>query len=177
EAHRANPQYTHRVISLTGKGVLGPRLEALGIPVDALGMQSIKDAPRTYARLERNLRAQRPDVLQCWMYYSDLLGGLAGRRLGIRHVLWGIRNSHFESGGTRLKKAVRRSCAIASRYLPWRIVCVADAALEVHAQAGYDRSRMQVIHNGYDLEAFSYSAAGRERLRAEMGISAGQIVV
>src|SRR3546814_9434642 len=86
------------------------------------------------------------------MYYADLLGGLAGRRLGIKRILWGIRNSHFESGGTRLKRAVRRICATASRHLPWRIVCVADSALEVHAQAGYDRQRMEVIHNGYDPE-------------------------
>lgn len=177
QSHAGNPLFEHRVISLTGKGVLGPRLEEAGIPVEALGMRSLRDAPRTYLRLERRLRAHRPDVLQCWMYYADLLGGLAGRRLGIRHVLWGIRNSHFESGGTRLKKAVRRTCALASRHLPWRIVCVADAALEVHAQAGYDRARMEVIHNGYDLQAFAHSPAGRERLRTELGLAPDHIVV
>ncbi|MDX3895627.1 glycosyltransferase family 4 protein [Pusillimonas sp.] len=177
EAHRGSPVFRHRVISLTSKGVLGPRLEAGGIAVTALGMRSLRDAPRTYARLERQLRAQRPDVLQCWMYYADLLGGLAGRRLGIRHILWGIRNSHFEAGGTRLKRAVRRTCAIASRHLPWRIVCVADSALEVHARAGYDRSRMEVIHNGYDPEAFTYSEPARNALRAELGIAPEDVVV
>jgi glycosyltransferase involved in cell wall biosynthesis len=170
EAHRDNPQYAHRVISLTSKGTLGPRLEAQGIAVTALGMKSLRDTPRTYMRLKRALQTHRPDVLQCWMYYADLLGGLAGRRLGIRRILWGIRNSHFESGGTRLKRVVRRSCAIASHYLPWRIVCVADSALEVHAQAGYDRKRMEVIHNGYDPETFMYSESGRRALRREWGI-------
>jgi len=177
EAHRGNPAYQHRVISLTGKGVLGPRLEAGGIEVSALGMRSLRDAPRTYARLERQLRAHRPDVLQCWMYYADLLGGLAGRRLGIRHVLWGIRNSHFEAGGTPLKRAVRRICALASRHLPWRIVCVADSALEVHARAGYDRARMEVIHNGYDPGAFTYSEAARNALRGDLGIAPEHLVV
>lgn len=177
EAHRDDPQYAHRVISLTSKGTLGARLEEQGIPVTALGMKSLWDAPRTYARLKRALRANRPDVLQCWMYYADLLGGLAGRRLGIRRILWGIRNSHFESGGTRLKRAVRRSCAIASRHLPWRIVCVADSALEVHARAGYDRTRMEVIHNGYDPDAFTYSDTGRRRLRRELGIPPDSLVI
>ncbi|MFW7343376.1 glycosyltransferase [Pollutimonas sp. H1-120] len=177
DAHRGNPQYAHRVISLTGKGTLGPQLEAQGIAVTALGMQSLRDTPRTYIRLKRALQAHRPDVLQCWMYYADLLGGLAGRRLGIKRILWGIRNSHFESGGTRLKRAVRRSCAIASRHLPWRIVCVADSALEVHARAGYDRSRMEVIHNGYDPETFTYSDTGRHRLRRELGIPPDSLVI
>lgn len=177
QAHHDSPLYQHRVISLTSKGVLGPRLEAEGIAVSALGMKSISDAPRTYSRLKRELQAQRPDILQCWMYYADLLGGLAGRRLGVKHILWGIRNSHFESGGTRLKRMVRRTCALASRHLPWRIVCVADSALEVHANAGYDRSRMQVIHNGYNPEAFIHSASGRQRLRQQLGIAPDTLVI
>src|SRR5690606_8960827 len=104
QAHHDSPLYQHRVISLTSKGVLGPRLEAEGFAVSALGMTSISDAPRTYSCLKREPQAQRLDILQCWMYYAGLLGGLAGRRLGIKHILWGIRNSHFESGGTRLKR-------------------------------------------------------------------------
>lgn len=177
QAHRNSPLYEHRVISLTSKGVLGPRLEGEGIAVCALGMRRLSDAPRTYSRLKRELQAQRPDVLQCWMYYADLLGGLAGRRLGIKPVLWGIRNSHFESGGTRLKRMVRRTCALASRHLPWRIVCVADSALEVHAGAGYDRSRMEVIHNGYDPDAFIHSETSRQRIRGELGISPDSLVI
>src|SRR3546814_12976600 len=58
EAHHDKPQYAHRVISLTGKGTLGPRLEEQGIAVTALGMKSLRDAPRTYTRLKRALRAQ-----------------------------------------------------------------------------------------------------------------------
>jgi len=177
ETHLDKPHFEHRVISLTSKGVLGPRLEERGVEVTALDMRSVTDAPRTYARLKRRLQADRPDVLQCWMYYADLLGGLAGRRLGIKGILWGIRNSHFESGGTPLKRAVRRTCALASRHLPWRIVCVADSALEVHAQAGYDRSRMEVIPNGYDLDAFQHSATGRRRLRHELGLAPDDLVI
>src|SRR5690606_36727443 len=81
-AHRDKPQYAHRVISLTSKGTLGPRLEAQGIAVTALGMQSLRDTPRTYARLKRALRSDRTAVLQSWIYNADLLAALAGRRLG-----------------------------------------------------------------------------------------------
>lgn len=177
DAHRNHPEYEHRVISLTGKGVLGPTLEASGIPVNTLGLRRLADAPRTYRRLVRLLRAHRPDVLQCWMYYADLLGGLAARRLGIRNVLWGIRNSHFESGGTRLKRAIRKVCAWGSHRLPTTVVCVADSALDVHARAGYDRSRMQVIHNGYNPADFTYSSTHRQQLRDALGIADHTLVI
>lgn len=177
EAHRDHPGFEHRVISLTSKGVLGPSLEASGIPVSTLGLRRLADAPRTYRRLVRLLRAHRPDVLQCWMYYADLLGGLAARRLGIPNVLWGIRNSHFESGGTRLKRMIRKVCAWGSHLLPDTIVCVADSALDVHARAGYDRSRMQVIHNGYDPGNFTYSSSHRKQLRDALAIDDDSLLI
>jgi glycosyltransferase involved in cell wall biosynthesis len=177
ESHCDHPGFEHRVISLTGKGVLGPALEESGIHVSTLGMRRLADAPRTYLRLIKLLRGHRPDVLQCWMYYADLLGGLAARRLGIRKVLWGIRNSHFESGGTRLKRTVRKVCAWGSHRLPSTIVCVADSALEVHALAGYDRSRMQVIHNGYDPGNFTYSSVHRSQMRDALAIGDDTIMI
>jgi len=176
-AHRDNPAYRHRVISLTTPGALAPRLEEMGVRVEALGMRTLLDAPRTGLRLRRILRRERPDVLQCWMYYADLLGGLAGRSLGMRRILWGIRNSHFESGGTRLKRAVRKTCALCSHVLPERIVCVADSARAVHAAAGYDASRMQVIHNGYDPAELVFSQKDRDRLRRQLGLGADDIAV
>lgn len=177
EAHKDNPDFEHRVISLTTKGVLGPGLEQMGVPVVALGMRSLTDAPNVYFRLVRALRGNATDVLQCWMYYADLLGGLAGRQLGLRKILWGIRNSHFESGGTRLKRLIRKVCAWMSHVLPSRIVCVADSALAVHVAAGYDSKRMQVIHNGYDPQAFQYNEAARHALRSEWKLPGDAIVV
>ncbi len=177
EAHQGRPEFEHRVISLTTKGVLGPGLEKMGVPVSALHMRSLFDAPKTYFRLVRALRRDKPDVLQCWMYYADLLGGFAGRRLGVKNILWGIRNSHFESGGTRLKRLIRKACAWCSHAVPTGIVCVAESALAVHAAAGYDRSRMQVIHNGYDPENFRHSEADRQALRGRLGIGEDTVVV
>ncbi|PLC53046.1 group 1 glycosyl transferase [Pollutimonas nitritireducens] len=177
EAHKNNPGFEHRVISLTTKGVLGPGLEKIGIPVTALGMRNIADAPSVYLRLVNALRADKPDVLQCWMYYADLLGGLAGRQLGMKTILWGIRNSHFESGGTRLKRLIRKTCAWLSHVVPSSIVCVAESARAVHEAAGYDNTRMQVIHNGYDPESFQYSDMARQSLRRELTVPDDAIVI
>src|SRR3546814_13796661 len=78
---------------------------------------------------------------------------------------------------TTLFRSVRKICALASHHLPWRIVCVAESAPEVHALAGYDRARMEVIHNGYDLNAFCYSDNGRHTLRRELNIPSDSLVI
>lgn len=177
EAHQSNPDFQHRVISLTTKGILGPSLESKGVQVKALGMRTPLDIVRVYFKLVSEIRSDIPDVVQCWMYYSDLLGGLAARRIGIKNILWGIRNSHFEAGGTRLKKTVRKICAFFSYYLPNKIICVANSALSVHVNAGYDYARMIVIHNGYDLNKFQMLMNKRKLIRTELGFNENNIVI
>lgn len=71
------------VVSLTGFGEIGSRIEALDIPVQALGMQpGALPTPTQFVRLVRLIRAWRPEVVHTWMYHADLLGGLAARWLG-----------------------------------------------------------------------------------------------
>lgn len=89
------------------------------------------------------------------MYHSDLVGGLAARVAGVRSVVWGIRHTTLEPG--KSKKAtilVARVCAMLSWKLPVRIVVCAQRAMAVHEDLGYDRTRMRLISNGYDLSKF-----------------------
>ena len=76
-------RFLPHVISLTTFGDIGPHLEALGIPVEAMGMKPGIVNPLTFYRLIRRLRAIRPDVVHTWMYHADLLGGLAARLAGV----------------------------------------------------------------------------------------------
>ncbi|HAN54901.1 MAG TPA: glycosyltransferase, partial [Betaproteobacteria bacterium] len=67
------------VISLTTLGELAPRIVALGIPVDAVGLKPGLPSPSGFLRLVRMLKRLNPDVVHTWMYHADLLGGLAAR--------------------------------------------------------------------------------------------------
>src|SRR5256885_13845974 len=65
------------LISLTTMGTLGERIKALGVEVRALGMRrGLQDAARLIT-LTRWLRAEKPDVIQTWMYHANLAGGVA----------------------------------------------------------------------------------------------------
>jgi glycosyltransferase involved in cell wall biosynthesis len=64
-----------------------------------------------------------------------------------------------------------RLCARLSRSVPRRIVVCAEHSAGVHAALGYDRRRMAVIENGYDLSRFRSGRDDRKRQRAELNIA------
>jgi glycosyltransferase involved in cell wall biosynthesis len=177
ESHLGDTKYQHRVISLTGIGEVGKQLQALGVEVQALRMHSALNIPRVLWQLVQIIRASRPDVVQTWMYHADLLGGLAARIAGNRNVIWGIRTTEIQSGGSRITSIVRKVCAVLSRRVPYRIVCAAEASRRLHMVLGYDAARMVVIPNGFDLSRLVATPDQRAILRARCGLSGDDVVV
>lgn len=170
-------QFEHIVISLTDLGVIGFELQNQGIEVYSLGMRSVLSTPTTIYRLRKLLKNISPDVVQTWMYHADFLGGLAAKSLGIKKIIWGIRNSEIDSNSGLAKKAIRQSCAKLSYTIPSVIVSVAYKAQKVHASIGYDEKKMQVITNGFDLEKFKPEKSKRIELRSALGINDEQLVI
>ena len=170
-------QFQHSVISLTDIGVIGTELKNKGVPVYSLGMQSAVSTPNVLLKLRRQLKELQPDVVQTWMYHSDFLGGLAAKSIGIKNIIWGIRNSEIDSNSGVIKKSIRKSCAKISYSIPSKIVCVAHRAKEVHIKVGYDKSKMHVIPNGFDLDKFSPDNSKRLILRSEIGIKNKDLVI
>lgn len=177
ESHHGNASYRHVVISLTGVGAVGQQLQALGVDVQALGMRSPLDTPRVLWQLVRLIRLSRPDIVQTWMYHSDLLGGLAARLAGNRNVIWGIRTTEVKAGGSPATAVVRQMCAYLSRWVPHKIVCAAEASRCAHVALGYDAARMVVVPNGVDLTRWLTTANQRTMLRTECGFNANHVVV
>ncbi len=176
-AHVNSMCFEHHVVSLSTKGEIGEYLARQGIEVTALGLRNIFFTPYIFFKLLRLIRLSNPDVVQCWMYYADLLGGVAAKVLGTKKIFWGVRNSQFDSGGSIFKRVVRFICASLSAYIPTRIICVADSALNVHVRVGYKREKMIVIPNGYDIEEFKYDHLARKQIREELGIGSCDVVV
>ncbi len=161
----------HVVVSLTDEGLYGERLRAAGVAVHALGMKRGRVSLGGFMALRSLIASSRPDAVQTWMYHADLIGGLAARLAGVRAIAWGIRNSgeHLERS-SRSARLVLRACALLSGRVPKAIVCAAQKSAERHADKGYDRERMVVIANGYDLSRFAPNDEARQRVRAQWGL-------
>ena len=145
----------HTVISLTDRGDMASGLEAAGVRVIDLGIDSPLSALLAVWRLRGILRALDPDVVQTWMYHADLLGGIAARLAGIRALVWGIRSTVTDSQSIkRSTRVLIRVCAWLSRGMPVRIVVCAHDSADSHARAGYRRDKMVIIQNGVDTARF-----------------------
>jgi glycosyltransferase involved in cell wall biosynthesis len=165
-------KFAPRVIALIDDGPVGEKLRALGVPVETLGLPpgSPLGAGRAVLQLTRMLRAERPVLVQTWMYHADLLGGLAAKLAGAP-VVWSIRNHALDPAVLkRSTRMVVSLCAVLSRVIPQRVVTNAGATAQVHIEAGYDASRMVVIPNGFDLEIFKPDPSARQWLRTELGL-------
>lgn len=172
-----NEQFEHAVISLTNIGIIGTELRDEGITVYTLGMKSMLSLSKTFVRLRSLLKKIEPDVVQTWMYHADLLGGLAAKSIGVRNIIWGIRNSEIDSNSGLIKKSIRKSCAKLSHSIPSTIVCVAHKAKEVHVRVGYDQKKMQVIPNGFDLDKFTPNKSKRLAMRSQIGVESEDLVI
>ena len=177
ESHHDNPDYRHAVVSLSDMGKLGPQLQATGVEVHSLGLCYAVGVPVALWRLVSLIRTIRPDVVQTWMYHGDLLGGLAARIAGNRHLIWGIRTTEVRAGGSFATVWIRWLCARLSRSVPQLIICAAEAARRSHLAVGYDATKMVVVPNGYDFSWLRASADERETLREKHCIQPNDVVV
>jgi len=171
-------RYEFYVISLTTLGEIGPRITELGIPVEALGMvRGSLDNPGIF-RLFRRLRNLDVALVHTWMYHADLLGGLAARAAGVRHVIWGIRCTNFDQDMTSLStRMIVRTNAMLSRWLPTGILSCSEVAAKVHVAHGYYAKKMAVIPNGFDLAMFQPDSAARRSVREELGLVGDALLV
>jgi glycosyltransferase involved in cell wall biosynthesis len=129
-------------------------------------------------RLVRLIRARKPQLIQTWMYHSDLAGGIAARFAGSPPVVWGIHHTVAERKA--LKPAtylVARLNALLSRRLPAKIVCCAESARLSHTRLGYFAKKMTVIPNGFDPDVFQPDASARAAVRQELGLTSETLLV
>jgi glycosyltransferase involved in cell wall biosynthesis len=177
EARLESCRVDHEVVTLTEVGVVGAQLQAIGIKVHALGMHSSLSVPRALFRLVRYLRRNKPTIVQTWMYHADLLGGLAAWLAGNRNIVWGVRTTNVQAGGTPSTTVIMHVCSYLSRWVPRVIVCAANASRRAHEEVGYDKSKMTVIPNGFDLSSLVATADESLALRAASGIHPDKVVV
>jgi glycosyltransferase involved in cell wall biosynthesis len=172
------PGESAEVISLAPEGPLADPIRALGVPVMSLGLGGGLGALFGLPRLIRELRRSVPDLVQCWMYHANLLGGLAARVGVSAPVLWGLRQSDLDPAlSKRSTIMVAKLGARLSFRVAQKILCVSESARQVHVALGYDDARMVVIPNGFDLARFRPDAEARREIRADLGIGPDDILI
>ena len=159
----------HHVISLAAPSWYSAMLAAKGVDVHYLYMDSVIRVIPSFLELVKLLWRLKPNVIQTWMYRSNLVGGLAAKLVRVP-VVWGIHASTLDRRsplGSRLMVFVS---AIACRWVPDRIINCSSVSAKNHEEIGYPRSRTVIVPNGLDTEVFLPNPVARWEVRSSFGI-------
>ena len=153
-----------------------------GHPVTVLGFdlasrrRSLLRLAPALRRLRALIRAERPDVVQGWLYYGNLLS-YAAAGLGVP-VIWSIHNTTLAPWRAKpVLRAVDRMLALGSHRFPDAIVYCAQSARRLHEALGYRGDIGRVVANGVDGEAFRPDPRRRAAMRARLAFAEDAIAV
>ncbi len=140
----------HIIISLTNSGKYFKLLKRLGVEVYCLKANFFSINKFFY--LLKLLRSLKPNVVQTWLIHADFIGGIAARLVGIKNIFWNIRYSNFKIGKTKLTTIlIVKILAKLSFVIPKLIIIVSKKAKKIYEMKGFDKKKLKVISNGYDL--------------------------
>jgi glycosyltransferase involved in cell wall biosynthesis len=162
----------HRVTILTfypGGPFVEP-LIATGAEVVPVGKRGRWDLIRFLARLSRELRRRRPDILYSFLPIANVIASTARLVFPRIPIVWGVRASNLDT--TRYDRLSRLSYLLERRLARFANLIIANSSAgAAHAIAqGYPKARLRVVANGIDTDRFCRDAIAGAALRAEWGI-------
>jgi len=144
------------------------RLEAAGVEVHVLGGRTIWQFPLIAGRLRRLFAAQRPRIVQTFLFHANIVGRIAARRAGLKAVVSGIRVA--EHGSSWHLWLDRLTQGWVDRY-----VCVSRSVAEYSIKkGGIPAEKVVVIPTVIDLDVYP---AAKPADPASLGVPAGRQLV
>ena len=168
----------HRVVvaSLVPGGEFQADLLARGIPVTCLGTGE-RPSPRLLTRLLALLDRERPDIVHSFLPSANVLAALAKTVRAETPVVWGLR---LTGGDGRRYGGLHRFTNWCERHWPSSVdlmIANAPSVREAAIAAGLRASRIVVVPNGFDADAFRPDPVGRKRIREAWGIADGERLI
>jgi glycosyltransferase involved in cell wall biosynthesis len=170
-------EFESEVVTLLKPGPMAQPLVEAGIPVTSMELDRHRPNPAVLLSLIRHLRANRPTILQTWLYHADFFGTAAALVAPPEHLVWNVRSSEIDAPGIpRSTRFLARLLAKLSR-CPDAIVVNSQDGQRYHSQLGYRPKQWINIPNGVDLERFVPRRDERAMLRDRLGIDANATVI
>lgn len=143
-----------------------------GLEVDKIPWGRRKPILRASGALVRLLRQHRVDILHLHNAYADFVGVFAGMRTSVRTVTTIYVWDKFEWKRNFIQALDR----LAIRHLDL-ITAHCDETFQKTVAFGFPPERMKTLTTGHDTPLPEMPAEERSRLRWEMGVGEGQIII
>ena len=125
-----------------------------------------------FYKIYKLIKKINPDLIHSWLYGSDLIASAISILQNRKNILWSIRSSNTMRHLDIHSKLFVKILALFSGIIPKKIIANSYKGQKDHIDLGYDRSKIEVIHNGYDLRNIKKSKNNKLRLklRSKLGI-------
>jgi glycosyltransferase involved in cell wall biosynthesis len=144
------------------------RAQQMGLPTVSISVMKQQDW-RDYGRLRSFLHEHKTDVLHVHWSLDMIVPGVAALR---EHVPVRILSRHMPYPFKN-----RLGTMLYSRVLFTRMITVSRSVRETLVGCGVSPSRVEVIHHGTDVEAFSKTTVPAAQMRASLGIPENHVAV
>ncbi len=170
-------EFKHEVICFLDEGKYGRILESNNIKVTYLRMSRSSLNFFKILRIYSILKFTSPDVVQTWMYHSDLIGGIFAKVLGVKKIFWNIRSSSYKFGKTKFKTILLiYVCGFFSWFVPSKVIINSKKAINIHRKYIY-KNNFTLIYNGIDPSIFKKNDNNRNGIRKKLVISESTFLI
>ena len=161
-------------------------IEALGVPVETLGVRTKSDLPGAVRRLRRLLSRHAVTLVHTHLWEANVVGRLAGRLAGVP-VISSIHNPDYEPvvwlAGQQGHPAKRHFFLaldrITARLACSRMIAVSEYVRQsAHVHLRFPLERIDLVYNPIDLNELRRApTCDRKTLLAELGLPADALVL
>lgn len=164
-------EHNHTVVSLTGNGFIGRKIEKLNVKVISLNFKKPLFIIKEIIKLIKIIRKHNYNIIQTWMYHSDLAGGILGKIFSNSKIIWNIRHSNLDPQANKKSTLlIVKLLSFLSRYIPDKIISCSRTAKRIHIKSGYISDKFHIIPNGFDIEKYNKKLYDSHALYNELKI-------
>ena len=186
-AHLDRKRFRSSVVTIRANGDhWRAPIEALGVPVETLGVRTKSDLPGAVRRLRRRLSEREVTLVHTHLWEANVVGRLAGRLAGVP-VISSIHNPDYEPAvwlaGRQGHPAKRHFFLaldrITARVATARMIAVSEYVRQsAHDHLRFPLERIDVVYNPIDLDELQrHPSYDRNALLAELGLPADALVL
>ena len=159
------------VFSLQGKGELSVEIEKLGIPIFYFGIFRKRDFVFKFLKLMLAIIKFKPDLVQTWLYQSNIIGGVATKIVSSSKIIWSLHATILKPGLTKKStKFIIKLSSILSGFIPDKIICCSHSSYNDHKVIGFKENKMIVIPNGINTTEYNFTNSNEFYLNSKLNI-------
>ena len=125
------------------------KIDLENIKLYSLKYTTLKNAYSAIRLYLNYLDIHSPDVIQTWMYHSNIMGGVLAYIKGYKNIVWNIRSAEISYRSMKKKTILLVFFeAFLSYFIPKKIISCSERAIHVHKNIFYCKEKFVYIPNG-----------------------------